>query len=109
MATCVDLAGAAYPSRDRHPPLEGRSLVPAFANKPLDREPYSGSTRGTGPSAPASGSSWRNADGPWELYDICPRPRRDDQPRVEASREGQATRHEVYRVGQTGPLDLNQA
>lgn len=41
MATCVDVAGADYPSDYRGEaitPLEGKSLLPAFDNKELDRE-----------------------------------------------------------------------
>src|SRR5262249_36713879 len=41
MATCVELCGAKYPEkRSETPitPMEGKSLVPAFAGKPLARE-----------------------------------------------------------------------
>ena len=41
MATCVDVSGATYPTQfhgNDIPPMEGKSLVPAFANKPIDRE-----------------------------------------------------------------------
>ena len=41
MATCVDLAGATYPSElngKKILPGEGKSLVPAFANLPIERE-----------------------------------------------------------------------
>ncbi|HUR58724.1 MAG TPA: arylsulfatase, partial [Opitutaceae bacterium] len=41
MATCVDLAGGKYPterSGQRVQPMEGRSLRPAFAGKPIERE-----------------------------------------------------------------------
>lgn len=40
MATCVEVSGATYPTRARGqdiPPMEGKSLLPAFAGKPLDR------------------------------------------------------------------------
>ena len=52
MATCVDVAGAAYPpkaSGERQPPgnsdesiqpLEGKSLVPAFDDKPIERDSH---------------------------------------------------------------------
>lgn len=44
MATCVDLAGATYPSEfegHKIPPMEGVSLAPAFdPNKPLERTLY---------------------------------------------------------------------
>jgi arylsulfatase A-like enzyme len=35
-ATCLDLSGAQYPTSAT--PLEGRSLRPAFANRPIERE-----------------------------------------------------------------------
>ena len=41
MATCVDVSGATYPTRfagNDIIPMEGRSLVPAFADKPIQRE-----------------------------------------------------------------------
>ena len=41
MATCIEIAGLQYPSNfNGNPihPLEGKSLVPAFTNKPVNRE-----------------------------------------------------------------------
>ena len=41
MATCVDASGGDYPQEyNQHAiqPMEGKSLLPAFENKPLDRE-----------------------------------------------------------------------
>jgi arylsulfatase len=41
MATCVDVAGADYPQEyngNQIIPIEGRSLLPAFADNPIDRE-----------------------------------------------------------------------
>jgi len=41
MATCVDVSGATYPSRYKEQqikPMEGKSLLGAFANKPIRRE-----------------------------------------------------------------------
>ena len=41
MATCIDVAGGSYPetySGNEVVPLEGKSLVPLFANAPFDRE-----------------------------------------------------------------------
>jgi arylsulfatase len=41
MATCVDVSGAAYPTEvegNTITPMEGRSLVPAFENLPIDRD-----------------------------------------------------------------------
>jgi len=37
MATCVDLSGATYPGAPIKP-MEGRSLVPAFGNQPIQRD-----------------------------------------------------------------------
>jgi arylsulfatase len=41
MATCVDLAGAKYPTEfggKKILPMEGKSLMPAFADKPIERD-----------------------------------------------------------------------
>jgi arylsulfatase len=41
MATCVDVAGANYPGEHKGQPIkpmEGKSLVPAFANREIERE-----------------------------------------------------------------------
>ena len=41
MATCVDVAGATYPSEfkgNKITPLEGKSLVPAFGNENIERQ-----------------------------------------------------------------------
>lgn len=41
MATCIDIAGLSYPENfngNSIQPFEGKSLVPVFANKPLDRK-----------------------------------------------------------------------
>jgi arylsulfatase len=66
-ATCVDIAGATYPKDAT--PLEGKSLVPAFANKPLDRDLF---WEHEGNRAVRSGD-WKlvgKHNQPWELYDI---------------------------------------
>jgi arylsulfatase A-like enzyme len=70
MATCVDVAGAKYPA-DTHTPLEGRSLVPAFANQPLDRTLY---WEHEGNRAVREGDWKLVAKGPagkWELYNMA--------------------------------------
>jgi arylsulfatase A-like enzyme len=73
MATCVDLAGAAYPKQhDGHDvvPMEGRSLLPAFEGKPLDREAIYWEHEGN--RAVREGKWKLVAKGPagaWELYD----------------------------------------
>jgi arylsulfatase A-like enzyme len=75
MATCVDLAGATYPTRyDGHDilPMEGRSLLPAFDGKPIVRTDalY---WEHEGNRAMRDGK-WKLVAkypaGKWELYDI---------------------------------------
>ena len=75
MATCVDVAGAKYPQRvgehDIHP-LEGRSLVPAFAGEPIDREALYWEHEGN--RAIRVGPWKLVAKGPasrWELYNLA--------------------------------------
>lgn len=74
MATCVDVAGISYPSEmDGHPiiPVEGKSLVPAFENKPIDREAiYFEHERNRAVLAGKWKLVARGKDGSWELYDI---------------------------------------
>ncbi|MBL8828568.1 MAG: arylsulfatase [Planctomycetaceae bacterium] len=76
MATCVDLAGVAYPAEAT--PLEGRSLVPAFANQPLDRDTIYWEHEG---NRAVRRGDWKlvakGPGAPWELYNIA-------QDRVEA-------------------------
>ena len=41
MATCIDIAGIEYPKEynmNKIQPFEGKSLVPAFSDKPLQRD-----------------------------------------------------------------------
>ena len=80
-ATCVELAGVDYPKQVAETaitPLEGKSLVPAFADRPLDRDIY---WEHEGNRAVRSGD-WKlvakGPDGKWELYNIA-------QDRVEAN------------------------
>jgi arylsulfatase len=74
MATCVDVAGASYPAEfNGHPitPMEGKSLVPAFKNKMIDREAlYFEHERNRAVLAGRWKLVARGKDGPWELYDI---------------------------------------
>jgi arylsulfatase A-like enzyme len=69
MATCADVAGAAYPSDAT--PLEGVSLVPAFENQPLDREAIYWEHEG---NRAVRVGDWKAVakgfQGAWELYDI---------------------------------------
>jgi arylsulfatase len=68
MATCVELAGAKYPADAT--PLPGRSLVPAFAGKPIDREALFWEHEG---NRAVRAGKWKLVavrDKPWELYDL---------------------------------------
>jgi arylsulfatase A-like enzyme len=73
-ATCVALAGAEYPQQHAGQaiqPLEGRSLTPAFAGQPIDREAIYWEHEGN--RAIRVGHWKLVAKGPagaWELYDI---------------------------------------
>jgi arylsulfatase A-like enzyme len=74
MATCIDVAGISYPSEfDGHPvtPMEGKSLMPAFENKPIDRKAlYFEHERNRAVLAGKWKLVARGKEGPWELYDI---------------------------------------
>jgi arylsulfatase len=74
MATCLDVAGAKYPTqRDGQPvtPVEGRSLLPAFAGQPIERDALFWEHEGN--RAVRAGDWKLVAKGPgatWELYDM---------------------------------------
>ncbi len=69
MATCLDVSGATYPA-GKTPP-EGKSLVPAFAGKPIDRDAIYWEHEG---NRAVRVGDWKlvakGPDGPWELYDL---------------------------------------
>lgn len=74
MATCVDVAAAAYPAEidgTKITPLEGRSLVPAFTGEKVERDAIYWEHEG---NRAVRQGSWKlvakDADGAWELYDI---------------------------------------
>jgi arylsulfatase A-like enzyme len=75
MATCVDVAGTA-PLSELHgkplTPLEGRSLVPAFNNQPVERDGLFWEHEG---NAAVRDGDWKlvrkGRDGDWELYDLA--------------------------------------
>ena len=74
-ATCCDVAGATAPADS--PPLEGLSLLPVFADQPLQREALYWEHEG---NRAVRAGQWKlvaRHDQPWELYDI-------DTDRVEA-------------------------
>lgn len=74
MATCVDVANATYPTehggQDIYP-LEGLSLLPAFAGQSLDRDAIYWEHEG---NRAVRQGKWKlvakGEEGPWELYDI---------------------------------------
>ena len=70
----VDVSGAKYSARDGDKaitPLEGRSLVPAFANKPIERDAIFWEHEG---NRAVRVGEWKlvakSPGGPWELYNI---------------------------------------
>lgn len=75
MATVADVAGATYPKEFNGraiPPMEGRSLKPAFAHQPLqERDAIFWEHEG---NAAVREGDWklvrRDFDGAWELYDL---------------------------------------
>jgi arylsulfatase A-like enzyme len=74
MATCVELAGAEYPTEFKGQPIqpmEGRSLVPAFANQPIQRDALFWEHEG---NAAVRVGDWKlvrmGRNGPWELYNL---------------------------------------
>jgi arylsulfatase len=73
MATCVDIAGAKYPSRyngNKITPMEGKSLVPAFDNKPIKREAIYWEHEA---NRAIRAGKWKlvlKHPGQWELYDL---------------------------------------
>ena len=73
MATCVDVADAEYPSEykgNKITPMEGKSLVPAFDNKPIQHEAIYWEHEG---NRAVRQGKWKlvfKHPGQWELYDI---------------------------------------
>jgi arylsulfatase len=73
MATCVDVAGAKYPSEykgNKITPMEGKSLVPAFENKPIQREAIYWEHEGNRAVRQGKWKLVSRHPGQWELYDI---------------------------------------
>jgi arylsulfatase len=68
MATCVELAGAAYPSDTT--PLEGKSLVPVFAGKQIDRDALYWEHEGNRAIRVGEWKLVAKHKLLWELYDI---------------------------------------
>jgi arylsulfatase len=73
MATCVDVAGARYPSKykgNKIIPMEGRSLVPAFDDKPIKREAIYWEHEGNRAIRKGKWKLVSKHPGKWELYDL---------------------------------------
>jgi arylsulfatase len=68
-ATVYDLASATYPKDAA--PLEGRSLVPALAGKPIEREAIYWEHEGNRAVRVGNWKIVAKHDQPWELYDIA--------------------------------------
>ncbi|OYV06921.1 MAG: arylsulfatase [Verrucomicrobiales bacterium VVV1] len=74
MATCVAVSGAKYPTEFKGQPIlpmEGKSLLPAFANKPIDRDAIFWEHEGN--AAVRAGDMKlvrKGRKGEWELYDL---------------------------------------
>lgn len=74
MATCVDVSGAKYPTEFQGhaiQPMEGKSLVPAFEGRSIEREALYWEHEG---NRAIRQGKWKlvakGTNGPWELYDI---------------------------------------
>ena len=73
MATCVDVSGTSYPAEyngNKITPMEGRSLVPAFDNKPIDREAIYWEHEGNRAVRKGKWKLVSRHPGGWELYDL---------------------------------------
>ena len=73
MATCVDVCRAAYPAtRDGTAvtPMEGASLAPTFAGRPLPRDILAWEHEGNRAVRDGKWKLVAKAGGPWELYDL---------------------------------------
>jgi arylsulfatase A-like enzyme len=74
MATCVDLSGATYPKEfagKTITPLEGKSLVPAFAGKSIQRDALFWEHEGNAAIRVGDHKLVRQGHtGAWELYDL---------------------------------------
>lgn len=74
MPTCVAVSGAKYPSEFHGQaivPMEGKSLLPAFENRPLERDALYWEHEG---NAAIRVGDWKlvryHRDGAWELYNL---------------------------------------
>jgi arylsulfatase len=74
MPTCAEVSGAAYPQEFQGKPItpmEGRSLVGAFANQPIQRDALFWEHEGNAAIRAGDLKLVRQGrNGPWELYDL---------------------------------------
>ncbi len=73
MATLVDVAGAKYPERVGETaitPAEGKSLMPAFSDRPVERDFLAWEHEGNKALRAGRWKAVATHDGPWELYDM---------------------------------------
>jgi arylsulfatase A-like enzyme len=73
MATCVELSGAKYPAKRSDTavsPMEGTSLTPAFADKPLKRDLLAWEHEKNRAIRVGDLKLVAKAGGEWELYDL---------------------------------------
>jgi arylsulfatase A-like enzyme len=73
MATCVELAGATYPASRNGTaitPMEGTSLTPAFADRPLPRSQLAWEHEKNRAIRVGNWKLVAKAGGEWELYDL---------------------------------------
>ncbi|MHC4171929.1 MAG: sulfatase-like hydrolase/transferase [Planctomycetota bacterium] len=73
MATCIDVAGAKYPSRYKGHKItlmEGESLLPAFDNRPIERQALYWEHEGNRAIRKGKWKLVSKYPGRWELYDI---------------------------------------
>jgi arylsulfatase A-like enzyme len=95
-ATCVELSGADYPKKVGDvaiTPLEGRSLVPAFADKTIERDAIFWEHEG---NRSVHAGDWKQVSKhgePWELYDIA-------KDRVEGNDQASALPERVKELGE---------
>lgn len=73
MATCVDVSNANYPKEykgNKIKPIEGKSLVPAFKNKPIQHEALYWEHEGNRAVRTEKWKLVAEDKKPWELYDM---------------------------------------
>jgi arylsulfatase A-like enzyme len=73
MATCLEISGAKYPAEfkgQKITPPEGKSLVPAFDNKPLEREAIFWEHEANKAVLAGKWKLVAQHPGGWELYDL---------------------------------------